>query len=89
MLSKEICLTILDATNISKNNQKDKWFCSGFRIAFDWKSLRNFGKNFDRKFLIFGVDNNSSSRSDNYWNNILILDEVSTSDIKASFVHLK
>ena len=45
---------ITNPTNITKNS--DKWVYSGYRIAFDGASPRNFGNYFGRNILIFGVD---------------------------------
>ena len=48
-------------------------------------NLRTFGNDFARNAVIFGVDDSSSSLSDNRKNNFLILDESPTSDINDSF----
>ena len=73
------------ATNIIKNSDKEKWVYSGYRIAFDGKSSWNFCNEFARKVIIFGVDNSSSSHTDNPKNNFLILGEGKTYGINARF----
>ena len=56
---------LLYATSIVKNSDKEKWVYSDYRIAFDGADSCNFGNNFSRNVVIFGVDNNSSSLTDN------------------------
>ena len=48
---------------------------SDYRIAFDGAGSSSFGNDFTRNFLIFGVDNSSSSHADNHKNNFLVLNE--------------
>ena len=45
---------------------------SGFRITFDGNGERNFGNDFAKNVIIFGVDNHSSSDTDNLKNDFLI-----------------
>ena len=58
---------------------------SGYGIAFDSAGSWNFGNDFARNFLIFGVDNSSSSHADNCKNNFLMLVEDLTYGINRSF----
>ena len=59
---------------------------SGYGITFDGAGSWSFGNDFTRNAVIFGVDNISSSRSDNRKNNFLILREGPTYGINGSFV---
>ena len=47
-------------------------------IAFDGKGMWIFVHNFARKVVIFGVDNTSSSHTDNQKNNFIVLSEGPT-----------
>ena len=42
------------------------------------------GNDFARNVLIFGVDNISSSHTNNWTNNVIVLDELPTDDINES-----
>ena len=72
--------------NIAKNNDKSKWSCSGYGIAFDGKSYWNFGNDSARNVVIFGVENSSLSHTDNCKNDFLLLDEGDGFDINKSLV---
>ena len=48
---------------------------SGYRIAFDGKSSCSFSNDFARSVTIFGVNNSSSSHTNNLKNDFLILGE--------------
>ena len=72
------------ATNIVKHTDKSKYVYIGYRIAFGGASSWSFGSDFVRNFVIFGVDNSSSSHTDNHQNNFLVFGEVSTDDINGS-----
>ena len=78
---KKNCL--LTATNIVKNSDKSKYVYSGYEIAIDGKREWNFG-NDSRNFIIFVVDNSSSSHDDNCENNFLVL-RAGTYGINGSF----
>ena len=54
-------------------------------IAFDRSSWWSFVNDIARNVIIFDVDNNSSSHSDNRKNNFLILGEGPTFGINGSF----
>ena len=69
---------------IVKNSDKVSWVYSGYEIALEQDSL-SFGNGFATNFVIFGIDNSSSSHSDNRKNNFLILDAGLTSTIDGSF----
>ena len=58
---------------------------SGYGIAFDGKSEWSFGNDFARNVIIFGVDNISSSHTDNLKNDFFILGEGDTFGINGSF----
>ena len=55
----------------------------GYGIVFDGAGSWNFGNDFARNIVIFGVDN-SSLHADNYKNNFLVLGEGTTSGINGS-----
>ena len=69
---------LFGATNIVKNNDKEKYVYSGYGITFDSAGSWSFAGN----VIIFGVDNSSSTHSDNHKNNFLILAESQTYGIK-------
>ena len=53
------------ATNIVKNNDKEKRVYSGYGRVFDGEGSWNFGNDLARNVVNFGVDNSSSSHADN------------------------
>ena len=64
------------ATNIVKNNDRKKYVYSSYGITFDGKGEWSFGNDFTRNVIILGVDNNSSSHTENLKNdffNFLLL----------------
>ena len=73
------------ATNIVKNNHKEKYLYTDYGIAFDGKGEWSFDNDYARNVIIFGVDNTSSSYADNLRNNFLILNDGDTFGINASF----
>ena len=73
------------ATKIVKDNGKEKYVHSGYGIAFDGKGSWSFNDEFARNNMIFRVDNNSSSHTDNLKNDFLILVEGDTFGINGSF----
>ena len=73
------------ATNVRKNSDKSKWAYTGYGIVFDGGGSWSFGNDFVRNVIIFGVDNSSSSHTDNHKNNFLVLGEGTTYDINGSF----
>ena len=64
---------LFGATNIIKNSDNKKYVYSGYGISFDSAGSWSFGNGFARNVIMLGVDNNSSSHSDNRKNNFLIL----------------
>ena len=81
MFKSSSCL--LYATSIVKSSYKEKWVYSDYRIAFDSADSWNFGNNFARNVVIFGVDNNSSFLTDNC--KFLVLSEGLTYGINGNF----
>ena len=71
--------------NIVKNNEKEKWLDIGYEIAFDGACSWNLNNEFAKSFVIFGVDNSSSSHTDNRKNNFLVLGEGAIYGINGSF----
>ena len=76
---------LFGATSIVKNSDKkrkecdkEKYLYSGYRTTFDSGGEWSFDNDTSRNFIIFSVDNISSSQSDNRKNNFLILGESST-----------
>ena len=61
--------------NLVKNSHKEKWLYIGYGTIFDGAISWNFGNDFDRNVVIFGVDKNSTSHADNSKNNFLVLGE--------------
>ena len=62
---------------------------SGYRIAFDEKSIWSFGNDYAlclcfRNVIIFGIDNSLSSDTDNHRNNSLVLGEGDTFGINGA-----
>ena len=55
-----------------KNKNKSKYKYSGYGIEFD-RFSGTFGNEFARSTIVFGIDNSSSSHSDNHKNNIVVL----------------
>ena len=77
---------LFGATNIVKNSDKEKYvyiYCAYITI-FDSAGSWNFGDDFARNVITFGVDN-SSSHSDNRKNNFIVLGESPTYGIYGSF----
>ena len=58
---------------------------TGYEITFDGKGEWSFGNDYSRNFIIFGVDNSSSSHTDNLKNNLIILGKGDTSGLNGSF----
>ena len=76
---------LFGATNTIKNSDKEKYWYSCCGLTFDGKGEWSFGNDFARNVLIFGVDNSSSSYSENRKNNFLILCEDPTLRINWRF----
>ena len=72
-------------TNTVKNNDKNKYICSGYGIAFDGKVNCNFGHGFVSNVIIFDFDNSSSSRTNNCKDDFLVLAEEDTFCVNGDF----
>ena len=70
---------LFGATNVVKNSDKEKYVYSGYGITFDSGGSWSFDNGFARNVITFGVDNSSSSHSDNRKNNFLKLGSNSNS----------
>ena len=68
-----------------KNSDKEKYVYSGYRITFDSAGSWSFDNDLARDVIVFGTDNSSTSHSDNFKNNFLILVEVPTYGINGRF----
>ena len=64
---------MLGATSIVKNSNKEKWVYCGYGITFDGAGSWNFGNDFPRNVIIFGVDSSSLCYTDNCKNNFFQL----------------
>ena len=73
------------STNIVKDNYKEKYVYSGFGVVFDEDGRWSFGNDFARNVIIFGIDNSSTTHTDNLKNDFLILFEGNTFGINGSF----
>ena len=76
---------LFGATYIFKNSDKEKYVCSGYGTTFDSAGSWTFNNATTRNAIIFGVDNSSSSHSDNRKNNFLVVDGGQTFRINESF----
>ena len=56
-------------TNIVKNSAKEKWMYISHGIAFDGAGSCSIRNGFTRNVVLFGVDNSSSSHTENSKNN--------------------
>ena len=77
---------LFGATKLVKNSDKETYVYSGYGITFDSRGSWSFDNDFARNAVIFGVDNCSSSHSDNRQNNFLILGEGPSYGINGSFI---
>ena len=73
------------ATGIVKNNNKQKYVSSGYRIKFDSAGSCSFDNDTAKTFVIFSVVNSSSFHADNRKNNSLVLGEGPTFGINGNF----
>ena len=76
---------LFGVTNIVKNDDKEKYVYSGYRIAFDEKGEQSFKNYTGRNVIIFRVDDSSSAHTDNRKNDFLILGEGTTLGINGNF----
>ena len=73
------------ASSILKNIDKETYLHSGYGMTFDSADSRRINNDTARNVKIFGVDNSSSSHSDNRKNNFLVLGEGPAFGINGSF----
>ena len=71
-------------SQISKKCIKCKFTYNGQGIAFDGEGFWSFDDDSARNIVIFGVDNSSSSHTDNQKKKSLLESETSTADINDS-----
>ena len=76
---------LFGAINVVKYSDKEKYVNSGYGITVDSAGLWSFDNDTARNVIIFGVDNSSSSHTDNRKNNFLMQREVPTFGINGSF----
>ena len=76
---------LFGATNTVKDDDKEKYLYSDYRITFDGKGSWSFNNDSVRNVIIFGVDNSSSFHTDHLKNDFLILGEGDTFGINGSF----
>ena len=76
---------LFGATNLVKNSDKEKYVYSGYGITFNGNGSWNFGNDLPRDGVVFDVNNSSSSHTDNWKNNFLVLGEGSTYGINGNF----
>ena len=50
---------------MKEKKSKEKYVYSGYGVAFDEKGEWSFNSNTARNVIIFGIDNSSSSHTDN------------------------
>ena len=60
---------LFGATYIVKDTDKEKWVYGGYGISSDGPVTWNFDNGYARNVIIFGVDNSSSTHTDNRKNN--------------------
>ena len=63
---------------IVKGSDKERWVHSCYVIAFNGAGLWNFGNDFAKNIVIFGVDYSSSWHANSRKNNFLVLGEGPT-----------
>ena len=66
---------VFSTVELVRNTIKSRFACNWWGIAFDGKGSSSFGSDFVKNVVIFGVDNSSSSHTDNQKNNFLVLGE--------------
>ena len=75
---------LFGTAKLVRNAIKSKFTYNCWGIAFDGEGSWRFGIDFARNAVIFGVDNSSSSHTDNQKNNFLVLDKGPTQGINDS-----
>ena len=87
--AQKVYIKKLFVCNIVKDNDKAKHVYSRNGITFDGKGKWSSGNDFARNVTIFEVDNSSTSHTDNFKNDFLVLGEGDTLLLKETFVHQK
>ena len=72
-------------TNIVKNSDKENYVYSEYGMTLDNAGSQSFDNNFAKNIILLGVHKSSSSHSENWKNNFLVLGEVPTYGIDGSF----
>ena len=72
---------LFGTVKLVRNADKSKFTYNDRGIAFDGEVMWSFANDFGRNVVIFGVDNTSSSHTDNQKNNFLVLGEGPTDGI--------
>ena len=75
---------LFGTVKLERNAIKSKFTYNGRGIAFDGEGSWSFGNDFARNVVVFGVDNSSSSHTDNRKHNFLVLGEGPTQGIDDS-----
>ena len=70
--------SLISATNILKNSDKEMWVYTGYGIAFDEACSWNISNDFARNVKLFGINNSSSSHTDIRKKKFLVLGEGRT-----------
>ena len=68
--------SLFGESSVVKNSDKEKYMYSGYGITFDSTGSWSFSNDTARNVIIFGVDNSSSSQTENRKNKFLVLGEV-------------
>ena len=76
---------LFGANNMVKDNDKEKYMYSGYEMAFDGKGSLSFNDAFARNVTILGVDNSSSSHTENVTSAFSPLGKGDTFGINESF----
>ena len=77
-------IVLFGTVKLVRNSIKSKFTYNGQRTTFDGEGLWNFGNDFAINIVIFGVDNSSSSTTNNRKNNFLVLGKGPTQGINDS-----
>ena len=75
---------LFGTVKLVRNVMKSKFTYNDQGIAFDGEGSWSFDNDYARNIVIFGVDNSSSSHTDNWKNNFLALREGPTQGINDS-----
>ena len=77
-------IVLFGTVKLVRNSIKSKFTYNGQGTTFDGEGLWNFGNDFAINIVIFGVDNSSSSTTNNRKNNFLVLGKGPTQGINDS-----